>query len=167
MNTRRHRGGPGWTIPALALAAAAGLALWGTTACRSEREAAPKVREEFSLASLTPVFGEARDANSGLADFTESDQGLILSYHFYLTDRTDADQEIARELAPKIRRLYGRFRNVDRVSFEVSMPDKASPDYWSPYVSFSLTRKIVKRTGWTDLLDTDLLGNALNVRRTR
>jgi hypothetical protein len=165
MSTQGLRGRLGWT--GLALAVAAGLALWGTTACRSEKPAAPQAREELSLAALTPVFGEAKDVTSGLADFTQSDKGIILSYHFYLTDQTSADQDIARELAPKIRKLYGHFKNVDRVSFEVSLPDQASPDDWNPYVSFSLTRKIVKETGWSDLLDNDLLGSALDIKRTK
>jgi hypothetical protein len=165
MNAQGHRGRLGWT--GLALALAAGLALWGTAACRSEKAAAPKVKEELSLTALKPVFGEAKDVTSGLADFTESDTGIILSYHFYLTDPTNADRDIARELAPKIRKLYGRFKNVDRVSFEVSLPDQASPDDWNPYVSFSLTRKIVKETAWSDLFDTDLLGSALDVKRTK
>jgi len=29
-----------------------------------------------------------------------------------------------------------------------------------------MTRKIVKESGWSDLLDTDLLGIALDVKRT-
>jgi len=165
MRTQGHRGTFGAT--GVGLAVLAGLLLWGAAACRSEKPAAPKAMEMLSLAALTPVFGEARDANSGLADFTQSDKEIILSYHLYLTDQTNADREIARDLAPKVRKLYGRFKNVDRVSFEVSLPDQASPDDWNPYVSFSLTRKIVKETGWSDLLDNDLLAGALDVRRTK
>lgn len=165
MNAQRHRGRFGRT--GLGLALAAGLVIWSATACRSERTAAAKVREEPSFESLKPVFGQSQDINSGLADFSLSDRGIILSYHFYLTDQANADRDIARELAPKVRKLYGRFPGVDQVSFEVSLPDLASPDEWKPYVAFSLTRKIVKETGWSDLLDTDLLGSAIDVRRTK
>jgi hypothetical protein len=167
MNTLRHRGGLG--IPALGLALAAVLVLVVASACRTEKPApaSAPAEEELSLQALTPVFGEAKDINSGLADFTLSDQGLILSYHFYLTDPSNADQEISRDLAPKIRKLYGHFKNVDHVSFEVSLPDEASPVGWNPYISFSLTRKIVKETGWSDLLDTDLLSGALDVKRAK
>lgn len=165
MNTQGHRGRLDRAY--LALVVAAGLAIWGVTACKPEKTGPPKAQEALTREALTPVFGEAKDVSSGLSDFTQSDKGPILSYHFYLADQTNADQEIARELAPKIRKLYGRFKDVDRFSFEVSLPDQASPDNWTPYVSFSLTRKIVKETGWSDLLDTDLLGSALSVRRTR
>jgi hypothetical protein len=167
VNNSRHRKGFG--LPGLGLALAAGLALVVASACKTEKPAptpAP-AEEELSLQALTPVFGEAQDTNSGLADFTLSDEGLILSYHFYLTDPSNADQEISRDLAPKIRRLYGHFKNVDRVSFEVSLPDQESPVGWDPYVSFSLTRKLVKETGWSDLLDTDLLSGALDVKRAK
>jgi hypothetical protein len=169
MNTQGRRQGrrEAMRVAGLALAVLAGLAVAGAVACRSEKAAPPKTEEPLSLAALTPFFGEARDTHSGLADFTDTDHGLILSYHFYLTDPANADQEISRDLAPKIRKLYGHFKNVDRVSFEVSLPDQASPDDWNPYVSFSLTRKIVKETGWSDLLDNDLLGGALDVRRTK
>jgi hypothetical protein len=147
------------------LAVLAGLALWGPVACRSEKPAPPKTEETLSMVSMTPVFGEARDVKSGLADFTQSDEEIILSYHLYLADRSNPDLEIARDLAPKIRKLYGHFKSVDRASFEVSLPDEASPSEWKPYVSFVLTRKIVKETGWSDLLDTDLLAVAINVKR--
>jgi len=150
----------------IALAALVVLVMVGAAACKSERSAAPKVKRELSLSLLKPVFGEARDARSGLADFSESDEGIILSYHLYLPDRTDADREIARELAPMVRRLYGRFDSVDRASFEVSLPDMSSPDGWKPYVSFVLTRKIVKESGWSELLDTDLLKVAVDVKKT-
>lgn len=164
MNTkeRRRTSGLRW----LGLAVLAGFALWGSAACRSEKPAASKTKEMLSLVALTPVFGEAKDMNPGLADFTQSDNEIILSYHLYLSDRSNPDGEIARELAPKIRRLYGHFAGVDRASFEVSLPDLASPDDWKPYVSFVLTRKIVKETGWSDLLDTDLLSVAFDVKRT-
>jgi len=152
---------------AVVAAAAFGVAL----ACRSEKPASlAKARIEtggkLSMAVLAPVFGDAKDVRSGLSDFTQSDREIILSYHLYLADPTDADREIARELAPKIRRLYGRFPGVDRASFEISLPDPASPDAWKPYVAFALTRKVVKELGWSDLFDTDLLSAALDVKRT-
>ena len=163
MKTQEHRGAFG--LRGLGLAVLAGLALWGSVACRSEKPAPPKTEDMLSLAALTPAFGEAKDTASGLADFTQSDREVILSYHLYLADRSNADAEIARDLAPKIRRLYGHFKSVDRASFEVSLPDEASPSGWKPYVSFVLTRKIVKETGWSDLLDTDLLAVAIDVKR--
>jgi len=163
MKTQKSRRVSGsWGV---GLAVLAGLVLWGSGACRSEKSAQPKTEDALSLAALTPVLGEARDTSSGLADFTQSDEEIILSYHLYLTDRTNADQEIARDLAPKIRKLYGHFRTVDRVSFEVSLPDPSSAVDWNPYVSFVMTRKLVKETGWSDLLDTDLLSVALDVKR--
>jgi hypothetical protein len=163
MKTQEHRGMSG--LWGLGLAVLAGLALWGAVACRSEKPAPPMAKDMLSLAALTPVFGEAKDMNPGLDDFTQSDTEIILSYHLYLADWSNADAEIARDLAPKIRRLYGHFASVDRASFEVSLPDSASPGDWKPYVAFVLTRKIVKETGWSDLLDADLLAVAIDVKR--
>jgi hypothetical protein len=164
MKTQNRRGVYGWGT--LGLAVLAALVLWGSAACRSEKQAPPKTEDMLSEAALAPIFGQAKDMNPGLADFTQSDKEIILSYHLYLTDRTNADKEIGRDLAPKIRKLYGHFANVDRVSFEVSLPDLSSPDDWKPYVAFVLTRKLVKETGWSDLLDMDLLSIALDVKRT-
>jgi hypothetical protein len=155
--------------PALGLFVLAGLVLAGTAACRAEKSAASKTRviieEPVTLAALLPVFGDAKDTKSGLADFSQSDTEIVVSYHLYLADLTNADKEIARDLAPKIRRLYGHFGSVDRARFEVLVPDLSSPDDWNPYVSFALTRKIVRETGWSDLLDTDLLSVAIDVKR--
>lgn len=150
----------------LGLVVLAGFVLAGAAACRAEKPAAPKTEEMLSLAALTPVFGSAKDTKAGLADFTQSDTEIVVSYHLYLADLTNADKEIARDLAPKIRKLYGNFGAVDRVRFEVSLPDQSSPDDWKPYISFVLTRKIVKETGWSNLLDTDLLAVAIEVKRT-
>jgi hypothetical protein len=163
MNAQEIRRSP--MLRGLGFAALVGFVLAGAAACRAEKPAAPKTEEMLSLAAMTPVFGNARDAKSGLADFTQSDTEIVVSYHLYLTDLTNADNEIARDLAPKIRKLYGHFPSVDRVRFEVSLPDQSSPDGWNPYVSFSLTRKIVKEIGWSDLLDTDLLSAAIEVNR--
>jgi hypothetical protein len=139
----------------------------GVFACRSGQTPGAKTDKMLSLATLTPIFGQAEGAASGLADFTQSDTEIVLSYHLALTDPTYSDAEIARDLAPRIRKLYGHFPRVDRVNFEISLPDQSAPDDWDLYVSFALTRKIVKETGWTDLLDTDLLSVARDVRRTR
>jgi hypothetical protein len=149
------------------LAVLAGLIVASAMACKAEKPAAPKTEEMLSMAALTPVFGNARDTKAGLADFTQSDTEIVLSYHLYLADLTNADKEIARDLAPKIRKLYGQFGAVDRVRFEVSLPDPSAPDDWNPYVSFVLTRKIVKETGWSNLLDTDLLSVAIDVKRAQ
>lgn len=154
----------------LGLFVLAGLVIVATAACRAEKPTAPgagaKVEEPLTQATLLPVFGNAKDTKSGLADFTQSDKEIVISYHLYLADLANADQEIARDLAPKIRRLYGRFSSVDRTRFEVLLPDLSSPDEWNPYVSFTMTRKLVKETGWSDLLDTDLLSVAIDVKRT-
>jgi hypothetical protein len=164
MKRQNRRGTYG--LGTLGFAVLAALALWGLAACRPEKTAPRPAEQLLSMDTLMPVFGEARDVNSGLADFTQSDKEIILSYHLYLTDRTNADKEMARDLAPKIRKFYSHFPSVDRVSFEVSLPDSSSTDDWRPYVSFALTRKLVKESGWSDLLDTDLLSIAVDVKRT-
>jgi hypothetical protein len=151
----------------LGLAVVACLAAAGVFACRAGKTSGATTAEMLSLATLTPVFGRAQDTESGLADFTQSDTEIVLSYHLYLTELTDPDAEIARDLAPKIRKLYGHFPRVDWVSFEIFLPDQSAPNDWNLYVSFALTRRIVRETGWSDLLDSDLLSVALDVRRTR
>ena len=105
-------------------------------------------------------------AACGLADFAQSDSEVILSYHFTPADPTNADQEIARDLAPKLRKLYGHFKTIDRAVFEVSLPSPENEEAWKPYVSFVMTRNLMKETGWSDLLDMDLLSTALEVKRT-
>lgn len=144
----------------------AGLAVLGSTACRSGKTASPPVEEMLSLPILTPIFGEAKNFGSGLADFAQSDSEVILSYHFTPADPTNADQEIARDLAPKLRKLYGHFKTIDRAVFEVSLPSPENEEAWKPYVSFVMTRNLMKETGWSDLLDMDLLSTALEVKRT-
>ncbi len=137
-----------------------------TACCSSVQRASSSAGEGLSLEALTPIFGAAEDARSGLADFTESEREVLLSYHAYLADPADADREIGKDLAPKIRELYRRFKNVDRVAFGIALPNPGGEADWKSYVSFVMTRKLVDETEWSNFLDADLLRIAFDVRRT-
>ncbi len=121
-------------------------------------------RLAISQEMLIPIFGDPKDGKSGVVDVSETDEGLILAYHFATEEISDFDDDIGRDLGPKIREFYKQFPQVDRVTFGVSIPTTDNELGWKGYVSFVMTRKLVTETDWTTIIDDDLLRVALEVK---
>jgi hypothetical protein len=135
------------------------------SACKTRKAKERAEQPILSLAMVTPIFGEARGVQSGIADLLQTDEEIEVTYHFYTAMAGDVDKEIGLNLAPKIREFYGKFGEVDRVKFGIYVPSTEEETGWELYVSFVLTRKLVNETEWSKLLDEDLLKIALEVRR--
>jgi hypothetical protein len=135
-----------------------------TTNCKSEKKAETKGREAIELSMLIPIFGDPQNDQSGVVDVQQTDEGLILAYHFATEEKSDFDDDIGRDLGPKIREFYKKFPQADQVVFGVSLPTTLDVAGWESYVSFTMTRKLVEETDWTQLLDDDLLKVALDVK---
>jgi hypothetical protein len=130
------------------------------------KKAEKKTTERLAVSQemLLPIFGDPKDGKSGVVDVSETDEGLILAYHFATEETSDFDDDIGRDLGPKIRELYKQFPQVDRITFGVSIPTTGNELGWKDYVSFVMTRKLVTETDWTTILDDDLLRVALEVK---
>jgi hypothetical protein len=119
----------------------------------NQEAAAMKFEDELmTLQTLRPIFGEAKDAQSGIYDAIFSDNELFISYRFYTTEASEIDDDIGLELAPRIEKFYNTFKKPDRIVFGiyVSRPDYAGR--WDPYCSFVVTRQIIKQSEWTTLI---------------
>jgi len=133
-------------------------------ACKSEE----KKEEEgemliISKEMLTPIFGEGEGSVSGLIDVEQTSTELKISYYFFIEDMSIFDEEIERNLAPKIQELYEKMPEVDRAAFTVYVPKMDETPY-RPYVSFVVTRELVEKTNWANLLELEFFKVVMNVK---
>jgi hypothetical protein len=133
-------------------------------ACKSEE----KMEEEsesmiISKNMLIPVFGQGEGSISGLLDVEQSSDELKISYYYFIEDMTYFDEEIERDLAPKIQKLYRDIPEIDRVAFTIYVPTLAEEPY-KPYVSFVVTRKLVEETEWDNLLELEFFNVVMDVK---
>ncbi|HEX2694753.1 MAG TPA: hypothetical protein VHP61_03295 [Acidobacteriota bacterium] len=122
-------------------------------------------QEEFTLDVLKPVLGEAREDASGILDVTGNANELIISYRYFDVDLKNYDDDMARELGPKIEALYAKFKTLDRVVFQLTTNNPLVPGEWKPYVNFSLNRKMVDELEWSGVLTADFFKNIIELKR--
>lgn len=145
-----------WSLACL-FAAGLLIASFGT-ACKAEKEeiAEPKEKLAMSVDMLTPILGKGEGSSSGVLDVDYGENGLAVSYYLFIEDTSTFAAKLGADLAPKLKELYAKYENIDRVEFTINIPAEADPA-WKPYASFVVTRKIMNETDWTKLLDEDFL----------
>jgi hypothetical protein len=122
-------------------------------------------QEVYTLDVLKPVLGEAKDDISGILDVTGNAQELIISYRYYDVDLKNYDDDMVRELAPKIEALYKRFKALDRVAFHVITNNPLVPGVWKPFVDFALNRKTIEQLAWSGILTQDFFKLVIELKR--
>jgi hypothetical protein len=120
----------------------------------ASQEKAPRA-EEISLDTVAEVLGKAEAEKSGIFDLVPGEKELTVLYHFYTPEQKDIDDDIGRDIAPKIKALFKKFNSLDRVVFDIRVMRSGLDTDWTPYCSFVLTRKTFNETNWADLLDSD------------
>jgi hypothetical protein len=137
-------------------------------ACKGKKgeELKPVAEQEvFTLDVLEPVLGEAREDNSGILDVTGDAGELIVSYRYFDADQMNIDDDMVKDLGPKIEALYAKFKALDRVAFQVTTNDPLTPGEWKPYVNFAVNRKMVDELEWSGVLTADFFQNVLDLQR--
>ena len=142
-------------------------ALVGLAACQgkgSGDSATPAV-ERLTVDALVPVLGKAEDANSGVLDVSGDTQNMIVTYRYYDLDLKNYDEDMVKELTPKIEALYKKFEILDRVEFHVITNNPLTIGEWKPFMNFALTRKIVREIEWSRILAQDFFKNIIELKR--
>lgn len=137
-------------------------------ACKGKKSEALKPVDEqevYTLDALKPVLGEAREDNSGVLDVTGDATELIVSYRYYDNDMQNYDDDMVKELGPKIEALYAKFKKLDRVVFQVTTNNPLVPGEWKPYANFALNRKMVDELDWSGILTGDFFKNVIELKR--
>jgi hypothetical protein len=138
------------------------------TACKSEEKSEEKTGEGIvpmviSKDTLIPVLGVGEGSVSGLLDVEKSRDELKVSYYYFIEDMAYFDEEIERDLAPKIQEMYKNIPELDRVAFTINIPTLDETPY-KPYVSFVVTRDLVEKTEWTNLLELEFFKVVMDVK---
>ncbi len=137
-------------------------------ACKGKKgEGSKPVAEQevFTLDVLKPVLGEAREDNSGILDVTGGANELIISYRYFDVDQLNIDDDMVKDLGPKIEALYAKFKALDRVVFQLTANDPLTPGEWKPYANFAVNRKMVDELEWSGILTADFFKNIIELRR--
>ena len=116
------------------------------------------------VSEIYSIFGQAKGTKSGVLDILQSVGEVTISYGFYPKDISNFDNEIGLELTPKIKDFYKKEEKVDKAIFIVFIPSPVRPSGWKPFVSFLITRELVQKTAWINMLDTELLDLAIEVK---
>jgi opacity protein-like surface antigen len=140
------------------------LVLVAALAVQAQQMAQPaktKVVDELTLPDLRSVLGTPMDDASGVSDFSRGDNGEIsIAYHYYDVDRDNYETDFASEIAPRIQTLYKKFKNLDRVRFEIVTNDPATVQ-WKPFAHFSMDRQTLEKLHWTWFVARDILDQVL------
>jgi hypothetical protein len=148
--------------PVVALAPAACKTNAPTAAAVAETSAAPA--EGIDLAAVTEVLGKPGLDSPGVYNLVKGDTEYWIVYQFFTRESKDIDDDIGRDLGPKIQALYEKFKALDRVHFVVDVYYADSSTAWQPYCSFAMTRKVFNETDWTNLLSDDLFKVVLDLK---
>jgi hypothetical protein len=109
-----------------------------------------KVINAVTFKEVQTVLGVARDDNSGISDFSQGDNGgVIIAYHYYDVDQANYENDFSMDITPKIQQMYKKFKNFDRVRFEVITNNPSAPPLWIPFASFEVDRKTVEQLHFT------------------
>lgn len=138
------------------------------TTCKSEEKSEEKMEEEIvptviTKDMLTPILGIGEGTVSGLLDVEQGRDELKISYYYFIEDMAYFDDEIERDLAPKIQEMYKNIPELDRVAFTINIP-KLDETPYKPYVSFVVTRDLVEKTDWMNLLELEFFKVVMDVK---
>jgi hypothetical protein len=122
-------------------------------------------QEAYTLDALKTVLGEAKDDASGIVDVTGDAQELVLSYRYYDDDAQNYDDDMVKDLAPKIEDLYRKFKGLDRVVFQITTNNPQAPGEWKPFANFALDRKTVEKVAWSGILAQDFFQKVFELKR--
>jgi hypothetical protein len=76
-------------------------------------------------------------------------------------DRDNYETDFASEIAPRIQNLYAKFKNIDRVRFEIVTNNPAAPPLWKPFSLFTMDRQTLEKLHWTWFVARDILDQVL------
>lgn len=127
-----------------------------------------KVINSVTLSEVRSVLGKAMDDNSGVADFSQGDNGgVIIAYHYYDVDLANYENDFAMDITPKIQMMYKKFKNFDRVRFEVVTNNPSAPPLWIPFASFEIDRKTIEQLHYTYFVARYVLDEVLKNKRSK
>ncbi|HSA96735.1 MAG TPA: hypothetical protein VLJ16_11845 [Acidobacteriota bacterium] len=125
-----------------------------------------KVVEGLTLEDVRSVLGTPGDDASGVSDFSEAEGGgIVIAYRYYDLDEDNYETDFASEMAPKLQRLYKKFKNVDRLRFEIVANNPGGTPFWKPFSQFETDRKTLEKLHWTWFVTRDIVDQIIKNRK--
>lgn len=131
------------------------------SSCKSEKKVETEI---ISFETITPIFGKSEANGPGAFDASQADNQILISYRFIPKDVANIDKELGLDLAPKIQEFFKKYKTIDTITFGLYIPRVAGQPEFKPYVSFDITRKVMNETVLLDMLASDILRVAENVK---
>jgi hypothetical protein len=139
-----------------------GLTMGSAAAVQAKQPAKTKTIMEISLQDVQAVLGTPMDDASGVSDFSLGDNNeVVIAYRYYDVDLDNYETDFASEIAPKIQTMYKKFKNLDRIRFEIVTNDPTGYPQWKPFSQFSMDRKTLEKLHWTWFVSRDILDQVL------
>jgi hypothetical protein len=148
-----------------ALVVLAALSALGACQKKAADKNKPAELVTYNAETLKPVLGLAQDAVSGILDVTGPANDLNVTYRYYDVDLKNYEDDMVKEMAPKIEALYKKFKDLDRVAFHIITNNPNAVGEWKPFMDFSLTRKTVSEISWSGLLTADFFKATIELKR--
>jgi hypothetical protein len=157
------------TVVTLALGGFLALGLAAAPAARDQARPqgqAEKAVKAVSIDDVRSVLGAARDDLSGVADFSQGDNGeVVIAYRYYDADQANFEIDFANEIAPRIQSLYKAIKGLDRLRFQVVVPGSSGAPMWAPFADFQMDRKTIEELHWTGFVARYILEQVLQDRK--
>ena len=154
-----------WVNHSIVLALVLGLTVAAAEAAQAKPAGQPtkeKAVEALTLSDVRSVLGTPMDVSSGVADFSLGDsREVIIAYRYYDVDQDNYETDFAAEIAPLLQKLYKKFKNLDRVRFEIVTNNPSALPLWKPFSQFSMDRKTLEKLHWTWFVTRDILDQVL------
>jgi len=146
------------------------LALAVVPAAAQAKPQTPPVKEktinEVTLSEVRTVLGTARDDHSGVSDFSQGDNGeVIITYQYYDVDESNYETDFAMDITPRIQQMYKRFKNFNRVRFEIVTNNPSAPPLWMPFAVFAIDRKTIEELHYTWFVSRYILDQVLKNKK--
>ncbi len=143
----------------------AGLLTLGAAAPAAQGQSEKAVKA-VTLGDIQSVLGTARDDVSGVSDFSQGDRGeVIVAYRYYDADQANYEIDFANEIAPRIQTLYRIVKGLDRVRFQIVVPEPSGVPMWKPFAEFQIDRKTVEELRWTGFVARYILEQVLQNKK--
>ncbi|GEM_PF-1477657 len=157
-----------WLSRILIAVAVVGLTM--VSAAAQTKPVQPPVKEnvvnEVTLSEVQSTLGTARDDRSGVSDFSPGDDGrVIIAYHYYDVDESNYENDFTMDITPKIQQMYKKFKNFDKVRFEVVTNNPAAPPLWIPFAAFDIDRKTIEQLHYTYFVAKYILDQTLKNKK--
>lgn len=130
------------------------------------KPAPEKVVNMVTLSQVRSVLGEAGEDNSGVSDFSQGGDGeVIIAYRYYDVDKANYETDFASEITPRIQTMFIKFKNFDRVRFQIVTNNPSAPPLWIPFSEFVIDRKTVEDLHYTWFVARYILDQTLKHKR--